>query len=72
MDDYAKWYTPARQADIVMPGKKVLIMDTIDSANQARGYNRISQGNGAGEPGRPDARHSGAVNIVWIDGHATK
>lgn len=72
MTEYEKWYTPARQLDIVTPGKKLLLVDTIDSGSGNRGYNRVSQSNGASEPGRPDPRHRGTANIVWIDGHATK
>lgn len=69
--DPATVYTPAKQFEIVAPVKKLLMIDCIDSIQGARGYNRVAQSNGSGVAGRPDPRHRGAANIVWVDGHAS-
>ena len=77
--DQPKWYVPARTADIEDQSHKLLLADAIRadaggvvvSPGQAAGYNRIAPSISNSEGGRPDPRHSGAVNIVWTDGHAS-
>ncbi|MFA9480331.1 type II secretion system protein [Phycisphaerales bacterium AB-hyl4] len=76
----ARWYYTAHQDEIVDPSNKLLLVDTVDidtgtglPATPRHGRNRVahSYAAGSGDSGRPDPRHRGATNIVWIDGHAS-
>ncbi len=74
--DPARSYTPAKRLEIVDPNYKLLLVDAILTTAgiadpRGLGYNRVAQSNASGVLGRPDARHSGALNVVWIDGHAS-
>lgn len=77
--DTNKWYISSKQIDIVNPGNKLLTVDSVsvvgssglEPTDQRRGYSLVAPSSAYSGSGRPHARHGGAANILWGDGHAT-
>jgi prepilin-type N-terminal cleavage/methylation domain-containing protein/prepilin-type processing-associated H-X9-DG protein len=67
------WILPDR---IVNPGMKMLLADVYSSSSPTHGHFRIWEtfvpfGHTWWDIGNLDARHLSAVNVLWIDGHAS-
>ncbi|MFA9478256.1 prepilin-type N-terminal cleavage/methylation domain-containing protein [Phycisphaerales bacterium AB-hyl4] len=78
--DNRKWYISSTQTEIVDPSNKLLTVDAIAASGpQAiepddgprRGFSLVAASANTTDPGRPHARHRGAANIVWVDGHGS-
>jgi len=67
-----KW-TPAKLSQIAKPSKTILFVDIIGSPtlNTIGGYVCMPayRADRNGYDGFPDGRHSGGVNVAWVDGH---
>ncbi|MGE4565345.1 MAG: prepilin-type N-terminal cleavage/methylation domain-containing protein [Victivallaceae bacterium] len=67
---------PAKLPQIRTPSATVLSADSMAGADNNRGYYILaswhpSAGLQQGSVGYLDARHNGAYNVLWLDGHVT-
>ncbi len=66
---------PAKLSQIKNPSATVLLVDSIEANNagisQYAGYFVSTDDAGTGDRGRPHPRHSGACNVLWVDGHVS-
>lgn len=61
---------PARAYQVNDPSNTYVTMDVsfIDGSGKRRGYYCVA--GAPGDPGSPDARHNGSINILYADDHA--
>jgi prepilin-type processing-associated H-X9-DG protein/prepilin-type N-terminal cleavage/methylation domain-containing protein len=65
---------PAKLSQVTKPGRTLLLLDTVMTYDELKGYYRCRWYDGGGAPthGRvPIKRHAGKVNVLWCDGHVT-
>ena len=70
--DPVKKYIPARISQIRSPSQTILLVGDYPPAHPAlrRGWYLLADNYSILE-GHPHARHGGAVNVLWVDGHAS-
>ncbi|MFA9480399.1 DUF1559 domain-containing protein [Phycisphaerales bacterium AB-hyl4] len=78
--DLALWSTPAKMMEIANPSSTILMADSLGATEtfmpdplvgSLRLMSHASSSTSSANRGIPHARHSGAVNVSWVDGHGS-